>query len=251
MPNQLIAVRRLTRDFPPPFSALTWHESDPTLFLPPNAIERELTLTKAWSYHFSNAIVPGMWNAPDVAAKVADWERGLEMQLAKLGDHGEPTCGTNSPDKNAMSSPAHRSFYPNSLEYGTEADFESALRKMIDASLPTQVKCKQQHRVAAFRFDMMLFEETGPDAKKQKLVIIELKYVRKNWLLTGQDGNFKLGDKSAFKSFEQHLEDVNLKGRVEAAQREYVDAVECHGLFVVAIHGGKYRVGSYVPKAEI
>lgn len=252
MPNQsLIAVRLLTRDFSPPFSALTWHESDRNLFLPPNAIERELTLTKAWSYHFSSAIVPLMWNAPERAESVSMWMQDLETQLAKLGDHGEPCARAEGRRWRPEGLVRCAHIYLCPAEYGTEADFESALRRMIDMSLPAGVRCEQQHTVtrnkSIFRFDMLLYKEKGN--KKQKVVIIELKYVREKWFSKSGDGRFRLSDGDVLKSFERHLEDAKLKERVEAARSQYGgDALKCHGLFIVAMHGGKYKVGSHIPK---
>jgi hypothetical protein len=69
-------------------SALTWHASDPSHLVPPNAIERELTLNKARKHHFTRSIVPLMWNAP-AADDAPSWERRMERQLERLGTQRE------------------------------------------------------------------------------------------------------------------------------------------------------------------
>jgi hypothetical protein len=65
--------------------ALTWHASNPKLLVPPNAIERELTLEKARKHHFRIAIVPLLLDE----SPAADWKDLLESGLAQHGTQSE------------------------------------------------------------------------------------------------------------------------------------------------------------------
>ena len=128
--------------------------------------------------------------------------------------------------------------------YGTEADFESAMRTMIEDSCPRGTECRQQFTAGTFTHDLVLYE--GGDVKwspwnVSKCVIIEVKYVRKGWISTSDAGKYKLGSKHAFKTFEQHAEDADLATRVSKAEELYPQA-KCHAVFIMAIHGGLFRV---------
>ena len=137
--------------------------------------------------------------------------------------------------------------------YGTEADFESDLRRMIDNSRPDNVMCKQQHALGRkYAFDVLLWEkanEAEDIGDTKKMVIIELKYVRMDWVDKNHDNSYKLGPKHSYKTFEEHKEDADLPGRVAAAKSASKNA-ECYALFIMAIHGGSYKVGSYFPQKK-
>ena len=66
-------------------SALTWHASKEYTLVPPNAIEREMTLDKARRLHFQNSIVPLLLEE-EVAA---DWANLVESLLAEQGTQSE------------------------------------------------------------------------------------------------------------------------------------------------------------------
>ena len=68
-------------------SALTWHASKQYTLVPPNAMERELTLDKARRLHFQNAIVPLLLEEEVFAV----WESFVESLLAEQGTQSE--CG--------------------------------------------------------------------------------------------------------------------------------------------------------------
>ena len=114
--------------------------------------------------------------------------------------------------------------------------------------------CKQQHDVTsqhkdgkAYKFDMLLYEHAEDICTTKKLVVIELKYVRKDWVDIKQDNSYKLGANASYRTFEEHMKNEDLSGRVAAAKSTSKNA-ECYALFIVAIHGGCYKVGSYFPR---
>jgi len=135
--------------------------------------------------------------------------------------------------------------------YGTEADFESDLRSMINNSLPDNVECRQQFAMGIkFTYDILLYKRAdkaldlaaGNNAKI--LVIVELKYVRMNWVSKKDSNRCKLGPNMIYKTFEQHMADEKLPARVAAAKAKFPGA-KCHAIFIMAVHGGHYRVGRY------
>ena len=232
-------------------SALTWHASKEYTLVPPNAMEREMTLDKARRYHFQNSIVPLLLEE-EVGA---DWANLVESLLAEQGtqsEYGGRCVGKWAAERllacyshtRADGHVLHTCSYYRSV-YGTEADFESAMRMMIEISRPKKtVQCRQQFTAGKFTYDLALNE--GGDVKLRprdvsKFVIIEVKYVRKAWISMRNDGKYKLSPKHAFKTFEEHVEDAKLAERVSNAKELYPQA-KCHAVFIMAIHGGLFRV---------
>jgi hypothetical protein len=122
---------------------------------------------------------------------------------------------------------------------------------MINNSLPDKVEYRQQFTIGRqFPYDILLYERVdktlnliaGHNAKK--LVIIELKYVRMGWVNKKDSNSYKLGPSMIYKTFEQHMADADLPARVAAAKVTFPEA-KCHAIFIMAVHGGRYRVGRY------
>jgi hypothetical protein len=121
---------------------------------------------------------------------------------------------------------------------------------MINNSLPDNMECRQQFAIGRkFIYDILLYKradkalELAADNAKI-LVIVELKYVRMDWVNKNDNNSYKLGPKMIYKTFEQHMTDVDLPARVAAARAKFPGA-KCHAIFIMAFHDGRYKVGRY------
>ncbi len=74
------------------FRALTW-SADGRKLVPPNALEKNLTLTRARQYYMQAVIVPHLLTPYNNANGKQEWERRLETLMKNLQFGGEELVG--------------------------------------------------------------------------------------------------------------------------------------------------------------